>query len=221
MNTWAILPLRSLHDGKRRLQHTLSVDERTALVQQLFAHTLRAISAARAVEDVCVVTPDPEVQVWLHNFDVLCVRQPDQGLNAGLEYARQTLLGSQQPDALLVVLPDLPLLTPGDIAKMVGCSTPRSVVLAPDRHGQGTNALLVRPAGTVPFCFGEGSLYQHTAAAAARGFHVYRYDAPGTAFDVDTPDDLERMQQSAERSTQGSEMIEAQYLESFCVSASL
>jgi 2-phospho-L-lactate guanylyltransferase len=63
------------------------------------------------------------------------------------------------------------------------------VALIPDRHGMGTNALLVAPPNAIPFCFGEGSRAAHAAAAAAAGATYLELDGPLT-FDLDTPDDL-------------------------------
>jgi len=67
---------------------------------------------------------------------------------------------------------------------------PPVAVLAPDRHGTGTNALLLRPPAALPFAFGVGSLARHRAVARARGLLSRSYDAPGTALDLDTPADL-------------------------------
>ena len=55
------------------------------------------------------------------------------------------------------------------------------VVLAPDRHDQGTNALLLRPPGILPFQFGQESFPRHVALAQARAAEVLVYRAPGTA----------------------------------------
>ncbi len=195
MTTFAILPLRSLRDGKRRLRSVLPDDERLALVRHVFEHTLRTIREAGVVDRIYVVSPDADVLAWLQRFRVSPVSQPNQGLNAGLEYARQALLTRYQPDMLMVVLPDLPLIEPSNVKAIVGMGVERTAVLAPDRHNQGTNVLLIRPADALPFCFGAGSLAQHIAAAYARGLAVSLYRAPGTAFDVDVPDDLVCLQQ--------------------------
>jgi 2-phospho-L-lactate guanylyltransferase len=63
------------------------------------------------------------------------------------------------------------------------------VALVPDRHGTGTNALLVAPPNAIPFCFGEGSRAAHAAAAKAAGATYLELDGPLT-FDVDTLEDL-------------------------------
>ena len=96
----------------------------------------------------------------------------------------------RQASALLIVLGDLPLLTPADVAEMVALAAPRTVVLAPDRHGTGSNALLLAPPGLLPFRFGPHSAARHAAAATRRGLALRRYVATGTAFDIDTPADL-------------------------------
>jgi 2-phospho-L-lactate guanylyltransferase len=64
------------------------------------------------------------------------------------------------------------------------------VVLAPDRAGAGTNALLVRPPQALPFAFGPQSCARHVDLARERDLEVMFYRAPGTAFDVDRPEDL-------------------------------
>ena len=94
--------------------------------------------------------------------------------------------------SVAVVLGDLPLLTAADVAALVALAGGDApvVVLAPDRHERGTNALLLRPPDAIPFAFGPDSLARHRAAAAARGLPVRLYRAPGTALDLDTPEDL-------------------------------
>jgi 2-phospho-L-lactate guanylyltransferase len=96
-----------------------------------------------------------------------------------------------QPGALLVVSADLPRLGVGDLEGMLALGrSAGTVVIAPDRGGAGTNALLLRPAAAIPFCFGLGSRARHAAEANERGYRVAVYEAEGTALDVDVPADL-------------------------------
>jgi 2-phospho-L-lactate guanylyltransferase len=78
-----------------------------------------------------------------------------------------------------------------DSARITADGNPgRSTVgLVPDRHGTGTNALIVSPACAIDFEFGEGSRSAHTAAAAQAGAAYFEMDGP-LSFDVDTPEDL-------------------------------
>ena len=59
----------------------------------------------------------------------------------------------------------------------------------PDRHGRGTNALLLSPPDVIDFCFGGDSKAAHLAAARAAGARVEVLDGPLT-LDIDTPEDL-------------------------------
>ncbi len=195
--TIAILPVRTLRDGKRRLAGVLSPAQRSALVQGMLLRVVRALKGAGCIERVIVVSPDAELLDWVQQMAVWPIKQPDQGLNAGLEYARG-VVGAQVPRAaLLIVLPDLPQLQAADIAGIVAAGAPETVVAAPDRHGQGTNALWLPPGATLPFAFGPDSLRQHLLGAEQLGMRMRQYHAPGTAFDLDTAEDLELNRVSA------------------------
>jgi 2-phospho-L-lactate guanylyltransferase len=66
------------------------------------------------------------------------------------------------------------------------------MVIAPDRHGTGTNALLVSARESFDFYFGEGSCTKHLALAGERGWPVALCRRQELEFDLDTPEDLVR-----------------------------
>lgn len=200
MATVAIVPLRSLHDGKRRLSGVLSSAERGSLVQRLFLRAHEAILGSGCVDLLCVVSPDPALLAWVERSGVLPLLQSGDGLNAGLEYARQLLLERGSWSSLLVVLPDLPLIEAADVAAMARLSEPESIVIASDRHGSGTNALLLQPANAIAFRFGAHSLQRHLAAARSCDLVIQRYTASSVAFDLDTADDLDLLRESGVKS---------------------
>ena len=68
-------------------------------------------------------------------------------------------------------------------------ATPPALVIAPCRHGTGTNALLLRTPGIIPFAFGPGSFAAHSAAARAAGVGPLVYRSETIALDLDTPED--------------------------------
>lgn len=196
MATVAIVPLRSLDDGKRRLIGVLSSRERTALVQRLFLRAQEAIAGSGCVDLLAVVSPDPALLAWVERAGALPLLQRGEGLNAGLEYARHTLLERKVWSSLLVVLPDLPLIQAADVAAMARISQPESIVIASDRHGSGTNALLLQPADAITFHFGAQSLQRHILAAQARDLVIRSYTTPSVAFDLDTAEDLHLLRES-------------------------
>ena len=64
-----------------------------------------------------------------------------------------------------------------------------SVVLAPDRHGRGTNALLLDPPDVIDPAFGGDSRAGHAwLASSADAAYVEVNDV--LALDIDTPEDL-------------------------------
>jgi 2-phospho-L-lactate guanylyltransferase len=64
------------------------------------------------------------------------------------------------------------------------------VAIVPDRHGEGTNALVLRPPGAIRPAFGEGSCARHVAAARDGGIPHAVEELPSLALDLDTPADL-------------------------------
>ncbi len=94
-------------------------------------------------------------------------------------------------------LPGLPEVRPGDDLGWVGGFA--GVTIVPDRHGQGTNALLITPPGALVPTFGVGSFARHAARARAGDAEVKVVDLPSLGLDVDTPDDLEALRAALDR----------------------
>jgi 2-phospho-L-lactate guanylyltransferase len=125
----------------------------------------------------------------------MSLEQATDGLNEGLGEAR--VAAGAEATAVVVLPVDLPGITARDIDLLVEAArialrdAPERpvVVLVPDRHGTGTNALLLSPPDAIGFRFGDGSRAAHAAAAQARGASYVELGGPLT-FDVDTPDDL-------------------------------
>ena len=71
-------------------------------------------------------------------------------------------------------------------------ATPLVVVAPSDARG-GTNALLISPPSLIEPSFGESSLAAHLLAASGADATVQLVIDPALGFDLDTPDDLERL----------------------------
>ncbi len=195
MKLAAIVPLNSRSQTKTRLAGVLDSTDRAALSRWLAQRVLDTLHNAH-IAPIGVVSPDDEVLRWAWQHGAQPVRQEGSGLNDALEIGRAWAL-RRHADALMVVLGDLPLLTADEALALVShaADTPEipSVTMAPDRAGQGTNILLLRPPDTLGFAFGEDSLARHTALARAAGIEPHLMRLPGAAFDVDTPDDLREL----------------------------
>jgi 2-phospho-L-lactate guanylyltransferase len=187
----AVVPVKAFAAAKTRLSPLLAAERRADIAARLLDHVLDAILSSDAVDLCVVVSPDSAVLATAAALGAVPLRQASTGLNPGLEEGRAWAV-RQGAGTLLVVLGDLPLLTPADVAGLVAQATGApGVVLAPDRHGTGSNALLLTPPTAIPFHFGVDSAPAHIAAAAERGLPLRQYITSGTAFDVDTPADLQ------------------------------
>ena len=189
----AVVPIRSLRHGKTRLSAVLGNEARQTLLRGIADRVITAVVDSGRVETVLVVSPEAETLAWAAGFgpSVVAVRQPEHGagLNGAIDAGRAWAL-DHGASAVVSLFADLPLIAPDDIRGLVARAEP--VVLGADRHGEGTNALLLRLAGRGPeftFAFGDGSLVKHLAEARRLGLHAALHDAPGIAFDLDTPDD--------------------------------
>jgi 2-phospho-L-lactate guanylyltransferase len=193
MSLWAVVPVKPLDQAKSRLAGALTPEERVALVQQLLERTLEVLRQVPAIAEIVVATSDPGVGTWARRAGNRVLREvgePD--LNDALAVATRSAQ-AHQVQVVLIVHADLPRVTPADLEAMVALAAGGApvVVVAPDRHGRGTNALLCAPPGLIEYRFGEDSFARHCAQAQAAGARLEICSTPGLALDLDVPEDLE------------------------------
>ena len=192
MRTLAVVPIKSLADAKQRLSEKLAGGSRRSLVQAMFSDVLASLRRAEGIDAVAVVTDDA-VADSLASGDRVAVLPDDrragqsEATEIGIAYAR-----AHGFDRVLLVPGDTPMLDAVEVEELLmRCDRDEiAVAIVPDRHGTGTNALLITPPGAFAPSFGPGSLERHVAAARSAEL-PYRVEAvPSLALDVDTPDDL-------------------------------
>ncbi len=188
----AIIPIGTLEGAKSRLGGTLDAEERRDLVDDLFYRTVRAALDTPGIDETLVVSPDREALEQAAFLGARTIRQRSQGLNRGLAEARDDAMAGGAT-AIVVVPIDLPLVSPDAITELIAplevVGERPLVVLAPDRHGRGTNGLVLAPPDAIEFAFGGDSRTAHAACAADAGARYVELDGP-LALDIDTPDDL-------------------------------
>lgn len=180
-STAVLIPVKAFAKAKVRLAPQLSAPERSRLARQLAVRVLRAAGPMPTY----VVCEDDEVADWARSHDArVCFRFGD-GLNAAVNAAVEHLATAGFTNAL-VVHADLPLAS--DLRHLA--AEHGDVVIVPDRHDDGTNAIRVPTVGGFRFAYGAGSFSRHRAEAARLGLvtRVLRDNALG--WDVDVPADL-------------------------------
>ncbi len=203
MDVVAIIPFGSLEGAKSRLGAALDAEERRDLVLGMLARTINATGAATRIGASIVVSPDPAALAEAERLGARVIRQAGSGLNEGIREARGAAVG-HGATAVLVVPVDLPLVDGASLDAVVSAAldddtrdsdTPAAggdrgvVAIVADRHGRGTNALLVMPPDAIEPCFGGDSAAAHRAQAMAAGARLVELGGP-LALDLDTTDDL-------------------------------
>ncbi|MBM4198358.1 MAG: 2-phospho-L-lactate guanylyltransferase, partial [Gammaproteobacteria bacterium] len=185
MSVVAIVPVRTPGEGKSRLAGVLSVPRRSALVQSMLARVLAALQGAKRIDRIVVVTPDDHLALP-KGIEVL--HDHATGLNAAVSLAQRAF--ADRHAAMLVVAADAPQVTAEEIDRLVERATDSDVVVVPDRHGCGTNALWLRLPTPLAPQYGDDSAAAHLDAATRLRLRAMRIEVPGLSHDVDVPDDL-------------------------------
>ena len=191
MALWAIVPGEPLRGVKEPFSDVLTDDEYASLNEYLLENTIKTLTEVSEIVDVLVCNRDPTALTVARRFGARTVKEDGTpGLNIALE--RATAVAQTYGICGVLIIPaDLPLLTGENIKSLIeNAGEPPSVVITPDRHGKGTNALLVRPAGLFEYQYGEGSFEKHCEAARAAGASLKICELSSLALDLDRPEDL-------------------------------
>ncbi len=192
MRTIAILPIKSFGAAKQRLSGLLGSGSRQALAQAMFQDVLASLRKVPGIDGIAVVTANSVAQSAARGNGIELLFDPDEGgqsaaASIGIEHALEHGF-----DRVLLVPGDTPLVDAGEISALLASAEADAVdvVIVPDRHLTGTNALLLHPPRAIDPGFGPGSLERHCDRAEAAGVKYRIENVPSLMLDVDTPDDL-------------------------------
>ena len=194
MTTVAILPIKTLDSAKQRLAEELDPRPRRALVEAMFSDVLVAMRRTKLVDQVLVVSKDHNAQRIAGGYGATVCDDEDTGHNDAAErgIARALELGA---DRVLLIPGDCPMLDPSELDALLQRVVPSpSVLIVPDRHGTGTNALVLTPPDAMKPSFGPGSHDRHHRHATAVGVTAETVEVPSLALDLDTPEDFQAVE---------------------------
>jgi 2-phospho-L-lactate guanylyltransferase len=187
VRTLAILPVKSFGAAKQRLAESLGAGSRQALAHAMFADVLGSLRRVPGLDAIAVVTGDRVAEAAAGGDRVRVLRDTAQAgqSQAALIGVRHAL--AEGFERVLLVPGDTPLVQPDDLAGLLSAD---GVVIVPDRHGTGTNALVLTPPDAIEPSFGPDSLARHIALAEEAGVPHRVEEVSALALDVDTPADL-------------------------------
>jgi 2-phospho-L-lactate/phosphoenolpyruvate guanylyltransferase len=197
METVVILPVKRFASAKRRLEEALASGSRRALAEAMLSDVLTALRRVAAIDRIVVVTADPIAQRIAEGHGALTVDDPAE---SGQDQAVARAIGrARELDAAqaLCLAGDCPLLDPAELDALLGRprTAERCAVIVPDRHGTGTNGLLLCPPDAIQPRFGPDSFARHQRLLHEAGITPEIAELPSIGLDVDTPDDLAALQE--------------------------
>jgi 2-phospho-L-lactate guanylyltransferase len=189
-----LLPIKDLHNAKKRLMGVLTPEERFALAEVMLADTLRAVKEVRRAEKIFVITNyEPAMHLAEENgWEIL--REGLQISESDSVDAASRICELRGVTGLLRIPLDVPLVRASDIDDLltVECEEP-ALVIVPSRDGTGTNAILRMPPALFPSHFGMGSFAKHVGEAERIGARVIFRRSPRLEMDVDDEADLQAL----------------------------
>ena len=188
---WAVVPVKDLDGSKQRLAPALSPVERRALFQAMLEDVLTALTSARGLSGVALLTRDPEAMRLARAYDARVIEEPqNRGHTAAVAHAADALTAAGAA-GMLAVPGDVPLATAGEIeAALAAHRAAPAMTIVPAHDDFGSNCVICSPPRAMPLRFGDDSFRPHLAAARRLGIEPSVVRLPGLALDIDTPADL-------------------------------
>jgi 2-phospho-L-lactate/phosphoenolpyruvate guanylyltransferase len=189
MRTAAILPVKRFPLAKQRLGESVADSLRADLARAMVGDVLSALRDCAAIDVTIVVTCEPLVATAARYIGAIVIEdslEEGQSAAASLGVARALQDGFER---VLCVPGDCPTLDPDELEELLAGET-REVVIVPDRHGSGTNGLLLTPPDALSPSFGPDSRARHEQLAHEAGVSRRISQPASLLLDIDTGEDL-------------------------------
>jgi 2-phospho-L-lactate guanylyltransferase len=194
-HTVAVLPVKSFGRAKQRLAARVGAPERATLASAMVGDVLDALRLVRGLDGLIVVTGEPRAAAAAVGAGARVVDDPAEASHSAAALLGVEAAVGDGAQRVLLVPGDCPALDPAQVDALLArdaarAAAPRRVVIVSDRHGAGTNALLLTPPDAIAPSFGPGSLARHAGLGRAAGAEVRIAALRSLELDVDTPGDL-------------------------------
>ena len=192
MRTLAVVPIKTLTAAKQRLSGALGAGARQSLAQAMFSDVMASLRRSKRIAEIAVVTADVVATAVAHGEHTTVLPDDVQDGQSAATLIAIRFAAAADYDRVVLIPGDTPLLEAAELDALLDrCEADGLTVgIVADRHGTGTNALVLAPPDAMLPSFGPGSLERHVAMAAEAGVVSRVEHAPSLAHDVDTPEDL-------------------------------
>jgi 2-phospho-L-lactate/phosphoenolpyruvate guanylyltransferase len=190
MKATAVVPVKRFAVAKSRLAPGIEETRKPELVAAMVADVLEAIGRARMIERTIVVSQEPTATELAAAAGAELVSDFEDASHSAAATAGVHAAMASGARCVALLPGDCPLLDPRELDRMLTGVPEPYVGVIPDRHGTGTNALVLAPPDAIDPAFGEGSKDRHVAAARAAGIPFGVEELPSLGLDLDTPADI-------------------------------
>jgi 2-phospho-L-lactate guanylyltransferase len=181
--TTLVIPFAGI-DGKTRLHASSRVRRDVSL-----AMLGDVLAAAHGVGDIRLVTPDEEGAMLAREVGAEIVPDPGGGQGTAVQAALEGL----EPGAIVIANADLPCVVPDDFRALLAATPAGGIALVEAIDGT-TNALSIPAKEVFAPLYGADSARRFLSRARELGLEAVSAVVPNLADDVDTLDDLQRLQ---------------------------
>lgn len=193
MRAVAVVPVKRFEAAKQRLAEALDPAQRATLAAAMLADVLEAIVRAERIECTIVVSDDLEARRIARRAGADVLDDPPQSGHSPAAMAGVASALTAGARCAVLLPGDCPLLDPVELDRAVATTGLNSVGVVADRHGTGTNGLILQPPDVIAPAFGPDSCKRHLDLADRHGARGSILDLPSLALDLDTGDDLEAL----------------------------
>jgi len=173
----AVIPYKKSR-AKSRLSPVLNQEEREEFVEIMLDQVIDSVIGA-GIETIDILSPSMHGLENMEKARVLLDKGDlNEALNRYLEQAKEPVL---------IVMADLPLLSPNHIVEIT--STEKDVCIVPGKGG-GTNLLFIKDPSRYRVRYYGSSFLTHCSIAADAGQNIEIYDSFLAGTDIDEPEDL-------------------------------
>ncbi len=189
MRATAIIPIKRFGEAKSRLVGTFAADLRPALAEAMLTDVLAELGRCELIDRIVVVSDEPVAVGVAARAGADHLDDPEDAGHSQAA-ARGVADAIDRGAVCVALLPgDCPLVRAPEIDDSLA-SMRAGVAVISDRHGSGTNGLILSPPDAIGPAFGPGSRERHLGLAAAAGVDGWVADVPSLALDLDTGADL-------------------------------
>lgn len=196
MQASLVIPIKQLDNAKQRLSGVLDAGQRKSLCQAMLEDVLEVSATCDLIEQMVVVTSDPEVTEIALSYGARVLAEPEKpGLISAVTHAAG-VLASEGTDVMIFLPGDTPLVTVEELEVVLGGvnhSDQAEFLIVPAEDLGGSNCVVCAPPNCLTFRFGEDSFRLHVEEARTRNIEPTVLKLPGIGLDIDTPEDFREL----------------------------